>query len=184
MLCCSSARWPTRPGYCRQGGEEMFAAGLGGTGVPHVPAHAEEARTAQEFLDFLEASQKQYEKYLQLTEKGVSRELARMGLPVSVYTEWYWKCDLHNILRFLSLRMDAHAQLEIRAFANAMFALLEPIVPVTMEAFRDYDLGAVSLTGPEVAAIRAAMGGKVGEIASTNSREQAEWTAKRARLGL
>lgn len=158
----------------RQGGEETFAA----------DANADDAKTASAFLEYLGDAEALYAKYLKLTEAGVSRELARMGLPVNVYTEWYWKCDLHNILRFLSLRMDSHAQLEIRAFANAMFALLEPIVPVTMEAFRDYDLSAVSLTGPEVAAIRAAAGGKVGEIASTNSRERAEWSDKRARLGL
>jgi thymidylate synthase (FAD) len=71
-------------------------------------------------------------------EKGVSRELARIALPVSVYTEWYWKCDLHNIFHFLSLRMDAHAQQEIRDYANAMFALIQPIVPIAAEAFLDY----------------------------------------------
>src|SRR5690606_26893314 len=124
------------------------------------------------------------EKYARLTEAGVSRELARIGLPVSVYTQWYWKCDLHNILRFLSLRMDAHAQIEIRRYAEAMYALMQPIVPVTMDAWRDYEFDAVHLTGREIEAIRALREGGTGQIASDNEREQAEWEAKRRRLGL
>lgn len=158
----------------RQGGEETFRVGSGG----------DEARTAQEFLDYLERAEALYTEYTRLTEQGVSRELARMGLPVNVYTEWYWKCDLHNILRFLSLRMDAHAQLEIRVFAQAMHDLLAPIVPLTLEAWRDYELESVRLTRLEVDAIRAAGGrvGEAGELASKNAREQAEWREKQARL--
>ncbi len=107
-----------------------------------------------------------------------------MGLPVNVYTEWYWKCDLHNILRFLSLRMDAHAQLEIREYAQAMLALIEPIVPVTMEAWRDYELESVHLTRLEVESLRNSRGSKPGPIATDNKREQAEWETKRRNLGL
>ncbi|MEM8835562.1 MAG: FAD-dependent thymidylate synthase, partial [Planctomycetota bacterium] len=121
----------------RQGGEE--------------PA---DAVTASDFLAYLDRSESLYEEYEALVERGVSREQARMALPVSLYTEWYWKCDLHNILRFLSLRMDSHAQQEIRVFAEAMCALIEGIVPVTIEAWRDYDLGAMHLTRLEVEAIR------------------------------
>jgi thymidylate synthase (FAD) len=88
------------------------------------------------------------------------------------------------VLRFLSLRMDAHAQLEIRAYANAMYALLEPILPVTMEAFRDYELDSVRLTRLEVEALRGAGLGGVPDIETTNKREQAEWATKRAGLGL
>ena len=73
-------------------------------------------------------------------DKGVARELARIGLPVNVYTEWYWKIDLHNLFHFLSLRMDAHAQQEIRDYATAMFKLVQPIVPIAAEAFLDYNL--------------------------------------------
>ncbi len=153
----------------RQGGEETFAA-----------ADVNEARTAEEFLHFLAESEALYQKYLALTEQGVSRELARIGLPVSVYTEWYWKCDLHNLLRFLSLRLDAHAQLEIREYAAAMLRLIEPIVPHTVEAWKDYELDSVRLTRLEIEAIRR--GG--AEIGSGNKREQAEWAAKRALLGL
>jgi len=114
----------------------------------------------------------------------VSRELARIGLPVSQYTQWYWKCDLHNILHFLSLRMDAHAQEEIRAYATAMHDLIAPIVPLTMEAWRDYHQQAMHLTRLELDAIRDALSGGSGRIASDNKREQTEWEEKKVRLGL
>ncbi len=146
----------------RQGGDEAVDAG-----------------TAKEFLEYLDRCQGQYREYEKLLEKGVSRELARIGLPVNVYTEWYWKCDLHNLLHFLSLRMDSHAQAEIRDYADAMFALIEPIVPLTCEAFRDYRLEGAHLTRLEIESLRA---GK--PLATDNKREQAEWDAKRARLGL
>lgn len=159
----------------RQGGEETFDVG----------AEGDEVRTAEEFLNFLADSEGMYQRYLELTEKGVSRELARIALPVSVYTEWYWKCDLHNILRFLSLRMDPHAQVEIREYAQAMFALLEEIVPVTMEAWRDYELESVRLTRLEVDALRKmAKDGPSGVgIETDNTREKKEWDEKRAVLG-
>jgi thymidylate synthase (FAD) len=146
----------------RQGGEEPIDAG-----------------TAQDFLDHLDKSQASYQEYQKLMEKGVSRELARIALPVSVYTEWYWKCDLHNIFHFLSLRMDAHAQQEIRDYANAMFELIRPIVPIAAEAFLDYQLESMHLTKLEIEAMRS---GK--PIATENKRETAEWEAKRAKLGL
>ncbi len=158
----------------RQGGEETFASG--GT--------EQELRTAEEFVKYLEEAEALYTRYSALTEQGVSRELARIGLPVSVYTQWYWKCDLHNILRFLSLRMDSHAQAEIRVYAEAMYALLEPIVPITMEAWRDYELEAVRLTKLEVEAIRELKTGGPGALKSDNKRESAEWETKRRTLGL
>ncbi|HMB96482.1 MAG TPA: FAD-dependent thymidylate synthase, partial [Tepidisphaeraceae bacterium] len=89
-----------------------------------------ENATAEEFLQWLTKVEAEYEKYQQLIDKGLARELARIALQVSVYTEWYWKCDLHNLFHFLSLRMDEHAQAEIRDYANAMFELIKPIVPI------------------------------------------------------
>jgi thymidylate synthase (FAD) len=154
----------------RQGGEDRFAVG--------DEAPAEEAKTAQEFLNYLDEAESLYDKYSKLTSAGVSRELARVGLPVSVYTEWYWKCDLHNTLRFLSLRMDAHAQAEIREFAQAMHDLLRPIVPITIEAWRDYELESMHLSRLEVEALRDLQRGGSGELKSTNTREQAEWRVK------
>lgn len=146
----------------RQGGEE-----------PIDPA------TAEEFLSHLDTVEQQYADYERMMEKGVSRELARIALPVSVYTEWYWKCDLHNIFRFLSLRMDPHAQQEIRDYATAMFELIRPIVPIAAEAFLDYDFGSMHLSRLEIDALRTGQ-----PLDSTNKRETAEWDAKRQRLGV
>jgi thymidylate synthase (FAD) len=135
--------------------------------------------TAERFLEWLGESEKQYERYQAHLDQGVTRELARIGLPINAYTEWYWKCDLHNTLHFLSLRMDAHAQQEIRDYADAMFALIQPIVPITAEAFMDYRMDAMQLTRLEIEAIRS---GK--PIATDNKREASEWEAKKAKLGL
>ncbi|MCC7204106.1 MAG: FAD-dependent thymidylate synthase [Phycisphaeraceae bacterium] len=135
--------------------------------------------TAQQFLDYLAKTEAHYQEYEELLGKGVSRELARIGLPLGIYTEWYWKCDLHNILHFLSLRMDAHAQQEIRDYAYAMFALIQPIVPVVAEAFLDYEFEGVHMTRLEIEALRT---GK--PLASDNKRENAEWEEKRNKMGL
>jgi thymidylate synthase (FAD) len=146
----------------RQGGEEII-----------------DEMTAREFCDYLEKAEKLYPEYEKFLEKGVTRELARIALPVNAYTEWYWKCDLHNVMHFLSLRMDAHAQQEIRDYATAMFALIQPIVPIAAEAFLDYQLGGMHLTRLEIEAIRS------GEpLKSENKRENAEWEEKKKRLGL
>lgn len=81
---------------------------------------------------------------------GVAREQARKDLPLSTYTEAYWKIDLHNLLHFLGLRMDSHAQLEIREYANAIYDIVKQLYPNVAEAFEDYRLNAVTLTGPEL----------------------------------
>lgn len=82
-------------------------------------------------------------------ENGLARELARMVLPVNIYTEWFWTANLHNILHLLNLRMDSHAQYEIRVFANAMYALLLPLFPMTIDAFDDYVRYAVNVSKME-----------------------------------
>ncbi|MDB5323551.1 MAG: thymidylate synthase [Phycisphaerales bacterium] len=135
--------------------------------------------TAKEFLTYLDKVEEAYKEYQRLMDKGVAREIARIGLPVNVYTEWYWKIDLHNLFHFLSLRMDAHAQQEIRDYANAMYALVQPIVPVAAEAFLDYNFGSLHLSRLEVEALKS---GK--PLASENKRENAEWEDKKKKLGL
>src|SRR3954449_12680034 len=145
----------------RQGGEE-----------PMDPV------TAKEFLDYLDDIERGYAKYEQFLQKGVAREIARIALPASVYTEWYWKIDLHNLFHFLSLRMDEHAQQEIRDYANAMFELIRPIVPIAAEAFVDYNLKSVHLSRLEVEALRTGQA-----VSSDNKRETAEWEEKKKRLG-
>jgi len=122
-------------------------------------------------------------------EAGMSRELARTCLPVSIYTQWYWKIDLHNLLRFLSLRADSHAQKEIRDYADAIIDIIEPLVPVTMKAWRDYVVNSVKLSALEVAALRAEIAELRGTptikgLSTSNQRENAEWEAKKKTLGL
>lgn len=95
-----------------------------------------------------------FHTYEELLKKGCSRELARTHLPLSTFTEFYWKIDLHNLLHFLKLRMDGHAQLEIRTLANQVYELIKPIVPVTCEAFDDFVLGSVTLSRLEVEALK------------------------------
>lgn len=138
-----------------------------------------DATTASGFLAYLDQSEKLYAEYESLLAKGVSREQARIGLPISCYTEWYWKIDLHNLLHFLSLRMDPHAQQEIRDYATAMYDLIKPIVPVAAEAFEDYHLGGMHLTRLEIEAIKSG-----GAINTANKREAAEWDEKKKKLGL
>ena len=141
-----------------------------------APVDEMTAREFSSYLDKLEADYAEYEKFMQ---KGVAREMARIILPVNVYTEWYWKIDLHNLFHFLSLRMDAHAQQEIRDYANAMFELIRPIVPIAAEAFMDYNFESMHLTRLEIEAIRS---GK--PLGTENKRETAEWEEKRTKLGL
>jgi len=139
----------------------------------------DDVRVASDFLAYLDRAEALYAGYEAALAGGVSREMARIGLPLSTYTEWYWKIDLHNLFHFLSLRMDPHAQQEIRDYANAMFALIEPLAPVACEAFLDHRLHAVTLSRLEVEAVRGRL-----PLASDNKREQQEWADKKSRLGL
>jgi thymidylate synthase (FAD) len=89
-----------------------------------------------------------------LKTKNLARELARMNLTLNTYTQWYWKTDLHNLFHFLSLRAEPHAQYEIRAYAEAMLAITTLWVPIATQAFRDYRLGAVSLSAQALAVVK------------------------------
>jgi thymidylate synthase (FAD) len=92
--------------------------------------------------------------YEELIRKGVSRELARTHLPQGTFTEFYWKINLHNLFHFLALRIEDHAQKEIRDLAKQVYELIKPIVPFACEAFEDFRLGAVTLSRLEVEAIQ------------------------------
>jgi thymidylate synthase (FAD) len=100
---------------------------------------------------FRDISDKSYTIYSELNDAGIARELARAVLPVNLYTEWYWKNDLHNILHFLSLRMDPHAQYEIRIYAEAMAEIVKKIAPFAYEAFQDYVVGGMRFSSIEQA---------------------------------
>ncbi len=91
---------------------------------------------------------------------GLARELARINLPLSTYTQWYWKVNLHNLLHFLQLRADPHAQKEIRVYAEAMLGVVQRWVPLAAEAFEDYRLSAAELSGPMVKVVQAWLNGE------------------------
>ncbi|CAA7624459.1 FAD-dependent thymidylate synthase [Magnetospirillum sp. UT-4] len=93
---------------------------------------------------------------------GIARELARIGLPLSTYTQMYWQTNLHNLMHFLRLRADRHAQYEIRIYAEKILELLEQWVPVTAEAFRDYQLESARLSRMELGLLKDMLAGKAG----------------------
>ena len=108
--------------------------------------------------------------------QGLARELARMNLTLNTYTQWYWKVDLYNLLHFLSLRADAHAQYEIRTYADAMLETVRAWVPVAHQAFLDYRLGAATLSAPMLAVVRRMLAGEAVEQGGSglSKREWAE----------
>jgi thymidylate synthase (FAD) len=114
--------------------------------------------------------------------QGLARELARMNLTLNTYTQWYWKIDLYNLLHFLSLRADAHAQYEIRAYAEAMLETVEAWVPIACKAFRDYRLGAVTLSATMLAVVRRMLAGEAVAQAGSGLNPR-EWRELMAALG-
>jgi len=107
-------------------------------------------------------------------QQGLARELARMNLPANVYTQWYWKVDLHNLFHFLKLRADEHAQYEIRVYAQGLCNIVAAWVPFAYKAFEDYQLDAVSLSAQMVEVLRRMLNGeKVDQDTSGLSRR--EW---------
>lgn len=99
-----------------------------------------------------------FDHYTELLESGLAREISRINLPLSNYTEWYWKIDLHNLFHFLKLRLDSHAQYEIRVYAEAMAELVKAAVPVAYEAFEDYILNARNFSGIELLIVKEMLG--------------------------
>jgi thymidylate synthase (FAD) len=93
--------------------------------------------------------------YEWMVGEDVAREIARIDLPLSTYTQWYWKIDLHNLLHFLSLRVDPHAQYEIRAYAGVIAGMMERVAPLSYEAWLDYDLAGRPLSRGERRALAA-----------------------------
>lgn len=123
--------FPPSPDYLRKQGVNNKQGGI----EPMDLADAEGF-----IADLHVASATAMTQYEEARRDGLSRELARVILPVNLMTEWYWELDCRNLLKLLSLRMDHHAQAEIRVYADAMYELIKPLVPVTIEAFDDYDV--------------------------------------------
>jgi thymidylate synthase (FAD) len=116
------------------------------------------------------------------SRQGLARELARMNLTLNTYTQWYWKIDLYNLFHFLSLRADAHAQYEIRAYAEAMLGTVKAWVPVAHQAFLDYRLGAVTLSAQMLAVVRRMLDGEAVEQVNSGLNRR-EWAELMASLG-
>lgn len=115
-----------------------------------------------------------YETLLDSEKFGLARELARMNLTLNTYTQWYWKIDLHNLLHFLSLRVDPHAQYEIRVYAEKMLDILRAWVPLTASAFEEYRLGAFTFSAGMLGVLKRRLAGEdVSQATSGLSRR--EW---------
>lgn len=99
--------------------------------------------------DIAHANEHAYGVYDALMTRNISKEIARIVQPLSIYTEMYWKCDLHNLFHFLKLRLDHHAQYEIRVLAQAMYELIQPKFPMACGAFEDYILHSHTLSSME-----------------------------------
>jgi len=100
-----------------------------------------------------------YAGYDGLVKEGVAREIARINLPLSLYTEWYWQMDLHNLFRFLRLRMDPHAQKEIRVYAEAILGIARAVAPLACSSFEKHVLGGTSFSRDEMTALRRVLAG-------------------------
>jgi thymidylate synthase (FAD) len=119
--------------------------------------------------DLDRVSHEAYLAYSAALQAGVARETARMILPLAYYTQWYWKIDLWNLLHFLSLRLDAHSQEETRLYAAEIAQAVRAVCPVAYEAFEDFVLGSVSLSGKERLAIRSLLTGATPERACADA---------------
>lgn len=136
---------------------------------------AEAARVLETLKRDAATSYDHYEEMLsQEGQQGLARELARMNLPMNIYTQWYWKTDLHNLFHFLRLRADTHAQYEIRVYAEAIAATVRDWVPIAFSAFEDYRMGGVTLSAKAIAVLKRRLAGEaVGQEDSGMSK--GEW---------
>ena len=115
-------------------------------------------------------------------KKGIARELARMNLPINIYTQWYWKIDLHNLMHFLFLRADIHAQYEIRVFAQAMLDIVKRWVPITYNAFIDHRVNATEISGKGMEVVKAMINGDFTDQQSSGMSKR-EWSELMEKLG-
>ena len=117
--------------------------------------------------------------------RGLARELARMNLPLNIYTQWYWKSDLHNLLHFVGLRADPHAQYEIRVYAEALLATLRRWVPIACAAFENHALGGTRLSARALEAVRRLLAGEAvtQEDSGLSKREWRELMETLGRAG-
>ncbi len=136
----------------------------------------EEAARVLRYLK--EDSDRAYDHYEDMIsdegQQGLARELARMNLPANIYTQWYWKVDLHNLFHFLRLRADAHAQYEIRVYADAICEVVKDWVPAAYQAFEDYRLGGAVVSARGLDCLKKMLAGE--EVTQENSgMSKGEW---------
>jgi len=123
------------------------------------------AELRQKVLSIISTGQTSaYSDYQTLLNDDIARELARINLPLSLYTQWYWQIDLHNLLHFMQLRMDEHAQWEIRQYANVLADLTKAVAPLAYKAFEKHVLKAVCFSGAEIQALAANLQGREHEL--------------------
>jgi thymidylate synthase (FAD) len=116
-----------------------------------------------------------YTNYSEILNDGIARELARINLPLSMYTEWYWQMDLKNMLHFLKLRMDSHAQWEIQEYARAIAKIVKAVCPLAYESFERHILRGAKFSSDEIAALNAMLAGKPNPL---EERRRAEFEDK------
>jgi thymidylate synthase (FAD) len=112
-----------------------------------------------------------YASYKELIDDGIARELARINLPLSLYTQWYWQMDLHNLFHFLELRMNSHAQWEIREYANAIAEITKAVAPLAYDAFERHRLNGRRFSTEEMDAIRGLIEGKTNPLDGLKRKE-------------
>lgn len=155
----TAAEWRTQSKSNKQGSEGYIPENLGHylaacdlKDDKNTPNNKGGCTLSYEESQLHELTRRVYKNRL---EAGVAREQARKDLPLSTMTRAYWKCDLHNIFHFLNLRMDEHAQYEIRAYANCMFNIVQELFPIASQAFKDYRLDAVTFSRMEMEVLRS-----------------------------
>jgi thymidylate synthase (FAD) len=126
------------------------------------PLSADAAREVQDILQH--GQEAAYNVYEGLVQGGLAKELARVNLPLSLYTEMYWQIDLHNLLHFLGLRLDGHAQKEIRVYAEAMAEIARAVAPLAVASFENHQKNGVTFSGAELADLRALLRGEAGSL--------------------
>ena len=130
---------------------------------PLEPAQSERVR-----LLFSEGQKDAYAAYNSLIHEGIARELARINLPLSLYTEWYWQIDLHNLFHFLELRLDNHAQKEIRLYAQVLLEIAKKVAPQCCASFEQHVLKSVRFSGDEMAELRKRLAENENKSVSQN----------------
>jgi thymidylate synthase (FAD) len=134
-----------------------------------------EGRIAQEVRSrFVEGQKQAYTDYTGLIEQGIAREVARINLPLSLYTELYWQIDLHNLFHFLELRLNPHAQQEIRCYAEVLLDITKRVAPRCVASFERHILGGVSFSREELAELRRRLD-TIGGLAAEPGLQGKDW---------